>query len=378
MSADIQAQVTANTAPAVTAIDQVGAAMDRLSRKTKNATKEAQDLQKKVNGGFKEASAGVARAGGPVGSVGGRLLGGIGMGGPIGGLSVGLTALTTAVTALSAASARAVQAVQAQIEVENKLDDARDKGDKATVDLAKKGAEQAPKLRQVIAQGGPAAYDTLAKLEKQGVDTESAAKGLQAIIARFPGQDLNSGAPAETIAQAEGLARVGMKFDDAVTKLIERGGMGNPESAYRQASLIFKEFTGSRGDPMQLYHQAQVNVSGNKFLTDEERARMKLGALPAIQREASGSLLKDALETVGASMKPTNKLLLDAYNLQLKQLEQMQRAADAQWWLAKVLTTAGRTYGLSEGSEQQKVDDARKAFAGGLGIDLNQLGKPIR
>lgn len=378
MSSDIQAQVTANTGPAVTAIDQIRAAMDRLIQKFRTATTVSQDMQKKISGGFKEGSAGVARAGGALGSIGGRVLGGVGMGGPIGIASAGLAVLTAGITALSAASARAVKAVEAQIDVENKFQDARDKGEKALEDSAKKGADQAPKLRQVIAQGGPAADSAIRKLETRGVDTESAAKGLQAIIARFPGQDLNSGAPAEILAQAEGLAKVGMKFDDAVGKLIERGGMGNPASAYRQASLIYKEFTGSRGDPMDLYHKAQVNVSGSKFLTDEEAARKKLGQLPGIQRDQSGDLLKNAMDTVGEAMKPTNKLLLDAYNLQEKQLEQMQRAADAQWWLARILTTAGRTYGLSEGSEKQKVDSARIALAAGAGITVGTLVKTDR
>ena len=366
MSNDIQGSVTADTAPAVAAINQVTGAVDKLTSKTKAANKETQDLQKRVNGQFKEASAGVARAGGPVGSIGGRILGGAGMGGTLGAASVALAALTTVIGAVGAASSRAVEQMGRQIEAENKLTEARTKAEKDIDAQAKAGAAQAPVMRNVIAMGGPAAVKALEKLEKKGIDTPTAAAGLQAIMIRYPNQALDARPSSEVIFRASMLTELGMKFDDAVKALVARGGMDSPESSARQAQLIYKQFTGQRGDPGKIFDDAMYNVRSNAYLKDVKKSAEIEGAIPAIQRGQVGSLEMTARENLAAAVDPLSKHLVEANALAVKQLDAMQRMANEQFALMRWLTTSGRAFGLSAGSEQQKLNDIIEARAAAI------------
>lgn len=358
MSNDLQAQVTADTGPAVTSVNKLTTAVNHLENKTKDATKAAQDYQKKVNGGFKEASAGVARAGGPLGSIGGRVLGGLGMGGGLGLASVALASLTTAFTALSAASDRAVAQVGRQIEQEDKLREARAKGEQDVEAQAKAGAGQEGALRPLIAKGGAEAERALIRLENQGIDTPTAARGIEAVIKRFPGQPLDSGAAKNAIDQAVNLESLGIRFDEAIEKLLARGGLNTFDGAMRSGDLVYKEFTGQRGDPAELRNQAITNVASSEYLTNVQEAQRIQGALPASQRGRSGDLQTTAREDLAAAVDPMSKSLLEANVLATRQIAALERMANEQSALVRWLRTAGRTYGLSEGSERQKLNDA--------------------
>jgi hypothetical protein len=366
MSNDIQTQVTAQTGQSVAALNQVTSAMDRLANKTKAASKEAQDLQKKVNGTFKEAGAGIAKAGGPLGSVGSRLLGGIGMGGPLGVASVGLVAVTTALNALSAASNRAVEAVGKVIEYEEKNRAAREKGAKEEQAQAEKGAAQEGAVRPLIAKGGAVAERELVRLERKGIDTTTAARGLERIATRFPGQPLDSGAGKNAIDQALNLASLGMRFDEAIEKLLARGGLNTFDSSMRSGDLVYKEFTGQRGDPAEIRAEAIKNVARSTYLTDVEKKRQIEGQIPETQRNRSGDLELAARENLAAAVAPMAKALLEANVLAQRQIDAMQRQADAQNILMRWITTSGRAFGLSAGSEQQKVNAEIEARANAL------------
>lgn len=364
MSADIQAQITANSSQAVAAIDQISAAMDRLKKKTNSANKESVDLQKKVRDDFKKTGEGVARAGGPMGSIGGRLLGGLGMGGAIGGASVALAALTLALNALSAASARAVDAVGKQAAAEDKIKAAQDAGEKAVVEQGKLGLAQASYLRPLIAQGGQPALKKLKSLETQGVESPDAAKGLQSVLVRYPNQPLDSGPAKILIYEATLLTKVGMKFSDAIEALVEKGGMGDYATAQHSAARVYRDFTGDmRGNPDEKFETALYNVKDDKLLNFEEGLRKKDSKKYENQRTKALGVGDALASELAAAMDPVSKAMLDLYNSNMRTQEVLDRQAAAESDLSRALATAARAWGMGPGSARQIADDNRIAVA---------------
>jgi hypothetical protein len=363
---DIQANFTAQTSQATASIDQVGAAFDRMTAKVKKANKEAKDLQAQVSKGFKQSAEGISKAGGPLGSIGGRVLGGIGMGGGLGIASAGLAVITTSLSALTAASDRAVKTVTDTAAAIDKLQAAADKGQKGVEAQASAGAAQAPTIRKLFSMGGKGALNKLGDLEQEGISTDSAAAGLQSLMSRFPGRDLGSGAAGNAIAQAGNLAKLGMDFKDAIDALIQQGGLGDPESARRSAALVYRNQSGQRGDPAELFRNALSRVGDSQYLTDEEEARRIAGKLPGSQRARSGELPGMAREELAKAVEPVSAALLEANNIAQKIQDLLQQQADAEFGLVRWLKTAGRAYGLSQGSAQQLANDNANANAAAL------------
>lgn len=361
---DIQGQVLLNSSPAVAAVDQVGNAMDRLATKTRRANKEAVDLQSRVERDFKRTGQAASKAGGPLGSIGGRVLGGLGMGGPLGVAAVGLAALTTSATALTAASDRAVESARKAVEEENKLHDAREKGQRAMQTQAVAGAQQAPTVRRLVAMLGYSGEDHLGRLEESGISTSSAASGLEALVRRFPNQALTGDtAPANAIEQAKRLQLLGMDFSEAIERLIQHGGLGTQAGAERSAALVFKQFSGLRGNALESYQNGLARVGSSKSLADEQRFRELEGAIPGIQRRRSGELAGVAAQDLAEARSPVSKALNDLSQINQKQLDQLTKMAEAESAIARWLKTSARTFGLGQGSARQQLGDQVEANA---------------
>ena len=342
---DIQATFTAQTTQATQAIDQVGAAFDRMEAKVKKANKATKDLQAEFSKGLKQSGEAVGKAGGPLGSVGGRILGGVSMGGGLGILAGGLAAVTTAYSAISASSQKTIEDARSLADSIDKLGAAAEKGQKGVEAQAAAGAAQAPTIRKLFAMGGNGAMNMLKGLEGEGIDTDSAAGGLQAVMRRFAGQDLSRGAPANAIAQATNLSKLGMDFKDAIESLIQQGGLGDENSARRSAALVFRNQSGQRGDPAELYRNALSRVADDEFLTNEEKARKISGRLPGSQRGRSGALVGMAQDNLALALDPLSKAMLENNKLVEKQLELQKMDAENQHILVRALEHSVKVYG---------------------------------
>lgn len=327
MSSDLQATITGRDNGASAAIDQSTKAMERLEKQTRKATKEAKDLQREISTNYKKSGEAVSKAGGPLGSLGGRVLSGAGMDGGFGAAAVGFAALSTVWQAMQVVTVENTKSMHALIDAENKLSDARDRGKKTTEDNAKKGFGDADQVRQIVAIGGEVAYKKLGELEKSGVGTGEAVQVLLALMKRFPGQSLEGqSAPGRALQYGTILQSTGMPFGSAVQQLIQGGGLNDPERVHSKAALIYKRFSGQRGDASDLFSNAQEHVAGNRFLNDEENYREIVGRIPGVRRGQSGAV--DGRSELAAVVAPIAAELVKLNLANEKQLAALQQIAE--------------------------------------------------
>lgn len=346
---DLQANITGRDNGASAAIDQSTKAMERLENQTRKTTKQAKDLQREIKDGFKQSGAAVAKAGGPIGSIGGRVLGGAGMDGNIGRAAVGFGLASLAFSALNKVIEVGVSKTRLLIAATQDLTAARDKGEKVKDDQAKAGATQRDDIARLqgllgtskgyVKSGDYAkstsANDLVANLNRQGFSTADASAGLVAAFqgtAHIADYDQRQAARANVVNEAGNLASLGLgKLPDLIQQLLDGGGTNDAGVVSRRAARMYSEFSGGFANPDKDYAGATRSIGRNPFISAADKMQVFAGKAQINERaQTTERGVSVATADFVAALNPVLDAQRNANRLAQMQIDELQKLGDAQ------------------------------------------------
>lgn len=269
MSDDLQATISANLGNTLQALDNVNKRLDAIVKTSVKATSASKDAQAQFSRTLKLGGEAAGKAGGLVGSIGGRILGGAGIEGNMGRVAAGLGLASLAFAAFNKVIEANTDRTQRLIEAQRKLQAVSDQADKATAGQAQSGAGQAGGMRFSIAMGGEVAERLIEILGKHGIGSKEAGQGLEAIMrqANLQGLKPNSPEVANAVATAAALTKVGIPFAEGAGT-VAAGDISNPGVVQRRATKSFGRKAGLFGDAATSgYLHATENIDKSEFLT---------------------------------------------------------------------------------------------------------------
>ena len=368
---DLQATITGRDNGASAAIDQSTKAMDRLEKQTNKTTKATKDLQSEIKKGYRESSAAVAKAGGPLGSIGGRVLGGMGMDGNIGRAAVGFGVLSLALSAWVKVNEVAVERTQKLIDARKQLNAAEDSADKIKDAQGISGAGQASTIRGVLSQGGSFAAEMLKRIETSGlqVGQGDAASGLASLFSALRGQglDLNGKEARYAVENGLDLARRGIPFSQAMAGLGD-GDLSNDKGVRRRAQRLYGNSIGAYGDSAaDAFNDALKNTWNSDYLRAADQTNADLGKLPGIDRDSTiTNGVGAAKDQVAKASDPLSAAILTLFKQQQQQLAELAELSKTQGKLmSRYLDVFGSGGSFDDQMKKLQIAQANALFAPG-------------
>ncbi len=372
MSDDLQATISANLGNTLQALDQVNKRLDAIVKTSEKATSRAKDAQSQFSRTLKQGGEAASKAGGMVGSVGGRILGGAGIDGNMGRVAAGLGLAALAYSAFNKVIEARIDRTQKLIDAEKDLRTVHEQADATEKAQALRGATQAtPNLRSVIALGAERGGG-VSELERSGLgSTEQAAAAIAAILkSRFTDgatSDFREGSSSRrALNYTKMLGSVGVPIDQAASQ-ITAGGMQDPEMVRRRAARIYQRHAGlTGGDAEQQLQDALGNVGKSDYLNAADQTNEQLGRMPGLDRSktiAGGQAA--AMETVAQAIAPLAAGMTKLFQQQQQQLSDLGQLATAQ---GKVLGLLADVF-QPQGSFETQIRRLQNAQAGAMQKD---------
>lgn len=320
---------------------------DKVTPVLRRQKAEADSMSKSL----RDAGQALSKGGGAIGGIAGRTLGGAG--GPFALLAAGAIFASTAIGAANAAMERSNSIIRESVGWQQKLNQAKENGDKARASVAAGGISQAASTRLLLNRGG--SIDEARRNTKYGIDLNDSISGESELALnnkdkqgkiRYNAREL---AMTGEITYTEAVKRLSMQngsFDLERDLVALRGQLPTPENIANAQQTLFRNhglFRDGNNEGLSAINNAITNAQGIPITQSEDLIAGFTGR--AIQ--------KQNYETQNPTQKLTGDLM-DSVNDMRTVLEQTAAHEHMAW--AKILDSLAKI-GMSSGSEHRKLQD---------------------
>jgi hypothetical protein len=365
-----------NIGDTIMQMQRVEHSLDRLDEKAKKATRSARDLHKELGKPFnKQVAEGgqrIASASGPMGSVLGRVMGGFGIDGAVGRAAVGFGVLSVAVGAAARVAEVAADRTQKLIEAESQLADAREKSDKALDAQAREGANQRQAIAQLHLFGGQNAVDAAdAFATRHGQKTADVQAAAGLAYRSLDGDAIDNAMRAALEAVRGGLAGSMQEAMQTITSDRHIGamlkgrslGQDNGDLTKVDDALAWMYRQPGRPVDRELGKRIRASRRTDDDATDFLEAADRMTGIDSQQDRVKRQRTTErgeqtAREDLARTVSPESAELVKVGQQMQKAVDQLQRLADSQNTVARVLADLTSPQGSFE-TQKRRLQTAQ-------------------